>query len=311
MSCEGVTAYPDRIEEVVRTSIQAMKNKEGLFAFVDPQPEKPFIELAKTRGPEFALNATFLISTMVIGSKTEPFFRRISVPERFEKFSWLFKPNEAVRRTDEQITNACYEYFIPAGRQAEPIPQWPYNCRKLANDYSGSVREYFRKRDYDALRIYKDIVKWPRARTKDKEITRLGPKLTKLMIQWVRDYNLCELTNSDEVGVPVDFQLTRVMIQTRGLILDEPKNCHQLVQNVLPDEFDRLSRKGYRPEDISKSLWTIGSGGCSYKKHDECPVKDLCTRLISSKIYDREGKFDPKSVGRYKWSSLRPSLNHK
>lgn len=299
MSCEGVTVYPDRIEEVIRTSIQAMKSKEGLFAFVDPQPERPFIELAKAKGPEFALNATFLISTMVLGSKTEPFFRRISDPQKFEEYSWLFEPNKAIKHTDKQIIDTCYEYFRPAGRQAVPIPQWPYNCHKLSENYGGLVSNYFKRRDNDAVKIYDDIVVRPRAKTYEKEIRRLGPKISKLMIQWVREYNLYDLLNTDEVGLPVDFQLGRVMIQTGGLKLEKPINTHFIAHKVLPVIFDDLS-KIYRPEDISKSLWAIGSGGCGYKRHDVCPVKDLCTSLISTTRYDRDGLFDPTDVGRFK-----------
>jgi hypothetical protein len=300
MSCEGVTAYPERIEEVIRTSIKAMKNKEGFFAFVDPQPERNFIDQAKAKGPEFALNATFLISTMVLGGKTEPFFRRISIPEKFEEYSWLFEPNEAIKWTDDQIINACREYFRPAGRQREPIFQWPYNCRKLSDEYGGLVSNYFKKRDNDAIRIYNDLVVRPRAKTFEKEIRRLGPKITKLMIQWVQEYNLYDLVNTNEVGLPVDFQLGRVMIQTEGLKLEKPVNTHFIVHKVLPVIFDDLRLKGYRPEDISKSLWAIGSGGCGYKRHDMCPLKDLCTSLISTKRYDQNGLFDPRDVGRYK-----------
>jgi len=299
MSCEGVTAYPERIEEVVKTSIQAMKNKEGFFAFVDPQPERHFMDLAKTKGPEFALNATFLISTMILGGQTEPFFKRISISEKFNEYSWLFEPNEAVKRTDGQIIDACHKYFRPAGRQAKPIPQWPYNSHKLAEDYGGLVSNYFKKRDNNALKIYDDLVVRPRAKTYEKEIRRLGPKISKLMIQWVREYNLYDLKNTDEVGLPVDFQLGRVIIQTGGLKLEKPVNTHFIAHKILPVIFEDLSKR-YRPEDISKSLWAIGSGGCKYKRHDICPVQELCTSLISTKRYDRDGLFDPRDVGRYK-----------
>jgi len=297
---EHITAYPKRIEEVVSTSIAAMKAREGLFVFVDPQPERHFINLAKSRGKEFALNATFLISTMMIGGQTEPFCKRIANPEEFDKYTWLFEPNEAVKRSDGQIIAACREYFRPAGRQDEPIPQWPYNTRKLAVDYGGWVSNYFKKRDNDALRIYRDLIVRPRAKTKEKEIRRMGPKVAKLMFQWVREYKLYELRNSEEVGLPVDFQLGRVIIQTSGIVLDQPVNSHKIVHEVLPVIFDDLVQRGYRPEDISKALWAIGSGGCKYKKHSICPLEDLCTSLISSKRYDNEGIFDPKDTGRYR-----------
>lgn len=295
----GVSVDLERIETVVNTSIQAMKSKEGLFAFVDSQPERHFIDLAKTKGSEFALNATFLISTMILGGNTEPFTRRISDPKKFKEYSWLFEPNETIKRTDEQIIDACYKYFRPDGRQAEAIPQWPYNCRKLASDYEGLVSNYFKKRGNDAIKIYNDLVVRPRAKTYEKEIRRLGPKITKLMIQWVREYNLYDLINTDEVGTPVDFQLGRVMIQTGGLKLERPINTHFIVHKVLPVIFDDLSKK-YRPEDISKSIWAIGSGGCKYKRHRLCPLDNLCTSLISNEPYDQKGLFDPKDVGRYK-----------
>lgn len=306
MSCEGVTVNTNRIEEVVKASIRAMKNKEGLFAFVDPQPEKAFIELAKVKGSDFALNATFLISTMVLGGQTEPFFRKISIPERFNEYSWLFEPNEVIKRSNEEVIDACKNYFLPAGRQAEPIPQWRYNCQILANNYGGSVKNYFGMRDNDALKIYGDLIVRPRAKTYEKEIRRFGPKITKLMIQWVREYGLYDLKNTDDVGVPIDFQLGRVMIQTEGLKLDRPVNTHFIVHKVLPIIFDDLRLKGYRPEDISKSLWAIGSGGCKYKKHDLCPLENLCSSLISTFRYDRDGLFDPRDVGRFDQPTSKP-----
>lgn len=134
-----------------------------------------------------------------------------------------------------------------------------------------------------------------------KKIRHFGPKIAKLFIQWVREYDLHELNNTEKVGIPIDFQLGRVIIQTEGLKLDHPINTHTINQVILPIIFDDLGKtNGWKPEEISKSLWAIGSGGCGYKKHNICPFNSLCTKLISSFHYDKNGLFDPMDVGRYK-----------
>jgi hypothetical protein len=300
MNHECITAYPERIEDVVKISIQAMKNKEGLFASVDTQPERNFVNLAKSYGSEFALNAMFLVTPMVLGGRTEPFFRKISVPERFEKNLWLMNPKNVVEHNEEDVIKACFAFFRPAGRQAEPIFGYYYNCKKITDDYGGSVSNFLKKRDGDALRIYKDLTVYPRAKTPLKEIRRFGPKIAKLFIQWVNEYNLYDLRNADRVGLPVDFQVGRVIVQTNGLVLSKPVDSNFITIKVLPLVFDDLVTKGYKPEEISKALWAIGSGGCKFKRHSLCPLEKYCTSLISSSRYDNDGVFDPTDIGRYK-----------
>jgi hypothetical protein len=277
-----------------------MQNKEGLFAFIDPQPEKGFVGLAKAKGSDFALNALFLITPMVLGGRTEPFFKRISVPETFHDYSWVFDPERVAMRQPKRVEQTLFDFLRPAGRQAEPIYQWHYNCRVITQKYEGQVRNYLDKRDGDAERIYEDLIVAPRAKSHRKEIRRFGPKIAKLFIQWVREYDLYELNNTDKVGLPVDFQVARVTIQTGGVTLEKPVHNHFMNNKLLPIIFEELATKGYKPEEISKALWAIGSGGCAYKRHELCPVKDLCTRMISSRPYDRKGIFDPTDVGRYK-----------
>lgn len=299
MSHEGITTYPDRIEEVVKLSIQAMKSREGLFEYFDPQPERHFIDLVKAKGQEFALNAVFLTSTMVLGGQTARLFKRISDSDRFEENSWLFEPNEVVGKRPSTVISALFNYIRPAGRESASIFQWQYNCRLIRKKYGGFVSNYLKARDNDALRVYKDLVVRPRAKTYEKEIRRFGPKIAKLFIQWVREYELFPLGNMENVGLPVDFQVARVVIQTGGLNLEEPVGAHFMTHDLLPEIFKEMVERGYKQEEISKALWSIGSGGCGPKKHDLCPVKDRCTRLISSFPYDRRGIFDPRDVDRY------------
>ncbi len=300
MSHEGLTVYPDRIEEVVKLSIDAMKRREGLFALADPQPERHFVDLAKAKGPEFALNAVFLITPMVLGGQTDYLFKRVSIPDRFREYSWLFEPNEVARKRSDTVESSLLSYLRPAGREGAAIFQWQYNCRLLRRKYSGFVSNYLMEKDNDAQKVYDDLVVRPRAKSHEKEIRRFGPKIAKLFIQWVKEYDLYRLSNTEAVGLPVDFQVARVIIQTDGMTLQNPENANFISNVVLPLVFKDLTDRGYKPDEISKALWAIGSYGCKSRRHDICPLNHLCTKLISSFAYDRRGIFDSTDTGRYR-----------
>lgn len=101
-------------------------------------------------------------------------------------------------------------------------------------------------------------------------------------------------------GIPVDFQVSRVMIQTNAVVLKEPCSTQDVsVRIILPVLTEIFESEKINPRLVSEAIWFIGSRCCNKSRHDLCPISDLCTSLISRESYDRSGKFDPADVGRY------------
>ena len=108
------------------------------------------------------------------------------------------------------------------------------------------------------------------------------------------------------IGLPVDFQIARIIIQIGGLRLDGPVQAHYLTHKVLLPLLTSLcSEKEWSPQEVSETLWLIGSHCCNKQDHRSCPVNDMCNRLISRRPYDREGLFDPTDTKRFETTNQK------
>lgn len=297
-----------RIQAVIEKSLIARERQLLVFSEAFDFPEKQFVELIqkyaeKINDEAFPLNALFMVTSLVFAQDTNSFFGRISDEELLSKHSWIFNPEEIVIRADkgEDVEKACMEYLQPAGYSRNAIKQWVHNSRVLSQQYGGDIRKFFQENDDDAEKIIESLVVRPRAKTREKNgLRRFGPKLARLYIQWVNQYDLYDLKNADKVGLPIDFQLARIFIQTGGLPLEKPEQAHTVAHKILLPLLSRIcDENGWEPRLVSETIWRIGSKCCRERLHDICPVANMCNSLISRTPYDRGGRFDPTDVGRF------------
>jgi hypothetical protein len=242
---------------------------------------------------------------MVFAGDTGKLFRGISGPGRLERYAWIFMPEEVVHANEAEVVKACNEFFPPAGYNNRSIAAWTYNCNLLEKKYGGDIRSFFEEKGNSAQEVIDALVVYPRAKTEVKKargaFLRYGVKLSRLLVQWIHQYQLYELKGAEEIGLPVDFQIGRIMIQTGGLELDGPAQAHHLTYDVLLPLLTLLcSENEWSSQEVSETLWLIGSLCCNRQRHNLCPVEDMCDRLISRRPYDRRGLFDPRDVGRFK-----------
>lgn len=303
MNSERLSVNRERVIEVVKSSLTAKSERKLVFELITENPEKQFIEQVKKNGNLYANNALFLVSSMILGEKTKPFFKRISDENNFKEFSWLFDPKVVCKFDENLVFEAGRSYFRPGGRSIASIYQWKYNCRVILDKYSGDIRNYLNENDSDALKVINSLVVRPRAKTWEKGdgFRRYGPKLARLYVQWTSQYGIYNLKNIQAAGLPVDFQIGRILIQTEGIKIDKPQGAHFVTYDtILPLLTELCLREGWTPHEVSDALWTIGSEACSKRKHALCPISNYCNKLISSIRYDKDGLFDPTDMGRFK-----------
>jgi hypothetical protein len=308
MNTERLRVDRNRIEEVVSKVLTAKEQRQFIFAEDITPPEQPFVDLMIKTGNEmgkdsFAVNALFLTTTFCFGDRTKNFFRRITNKERLNEYSWFFIPEEVVKQEPKYVEGLCHKLFGPLSYNGNATSGWFYNCKILVEKYDGDVRNFFKEHEDDAQKIVKALYVRNRAKTSEKigKFRRFGPKLAHLAVQWTTQYKLYELNNLENAGLPVDFQLGRIMIQTEGIRLHSPVNTDAVVYRTLLPLLTEICReKGWDSRKVSDALWTLGSNCCGYGKHNQCPVEDLCTSRISSKPYQDKGLFDPTDNGRYR-----------
>lgn len=303
MGIENITVNRGRIQEVITCALEARQDRTHLFSQEILAPEKEFVDLIKAysvleRDERFAANALFLTTSLVFAEDTAAFFKRISDPELFSKYSWLFIP-EIVLITLE-VEDSCKKYFRPGGYSQIALNQWQHNCRLMVEKYGGDIRNFFKENDNDAVKIVNALVVYPRK--KDKEgFRRFGPKLARLIVQWVKQYDLYPLSNTEKVGVPIDFQVARLLVQTNGLTFENPVRQNDVAVKILTPLLVTLCEEnGWDPKDVSETLWFIGNMGCNERRHQDCPLDDKCTSLLSRTLYDSKGLIDPTDIGRFK-----------
>jgi hypothetical protein len=309
MSVERVTINESRAAQTIELSLEARESRTLLFSEDIKLPEADFIRLLVEHSQEigderFALNALFLTTTMVFGSDTRRFFNGITNPDRLRQYSWIFTPEEVLIRKEDEVEFACREYLKPAGYSSNALKQWIYNCRVMVGKYGGDIRNFFQENGNDAQRIIDSLVVFPRAKTERKiakgAFLRFGPKLSRLFVQWVNQYQLYDLKRAEEVGLPVDFQIARILVQTGAVqLLDGRIQTHTLTHKaILPLLTEMCQEHGWNPRLVSETLWLIGSHCCNERNHEQCSVCELCDRLISRIPYDKEGFIDATDIGK-------------
>ncbi len=178
------------------------------------------------------------------------------------------------------------KYIKPMGYQGASMRGWYENCRTLCENYNGEIGDFFKKHDNDALKIWGALTYKPGGDSSKKEFKRIDKKLASLFLQWVGRYNLYELSNMDEFGLPVDLQLCRIAIQTGIVIPSGEIYRENLANDVLVPLIGWLCKKyNWKPRHVSEVLWLIGSGGCtsdqsSVTPYPTCPLKDFCRGVV-------------------------------
>lgn len=310
MSAERITVNKERTSQAIGLCLEAREEQALIFSEEITPLERDFIQLLRDYSEEigderFLLNALFLTTAMVFASDTRRFFRGISDPSQLEKYAWIFMPEKVTRANEAEVIEACNEFFRPAGYNRRSIAEWTYNCKLLEEKYGGDLRNFFQEKGNSAQEVVDALVVYPRAKTEVKKakgaFLRYGPKLSRLLVQWIHQYQLYEFKGAEEIGLPVDFQIGRIIIQTGGLELDGPAQAHHLAHQVLLPLLTSLCLENeWSSQEVSETLWLIGSLCCNQGNHDLCPVESMCDRLISRRSYDKRGLFDPTDIGRFK-----------
>jgi hypothetical protein len=304
MNAERVVLNEKRLIEVIQVVLETRRGQKFVFSEGYTSPEEPYINLLKEHGkrisnPAFAVNAVFLSTSLVRGNRTRPFLENISDADKIANYAWIFDPAQVLQRGDKATQKACLEFFRPPGYCRDAIPKWYHNSQVIMNN-GGDVRNFFNKFDGDANTIAKAIYVRNRAKIWEKEGTfwGFGPKLSHLAIQWISLHGLYDFKNIEHL--PVDFQIARIAIQTDALTLTSEANADEVIaRGLMPGIRKICLEKGIDPREVSQALWTLGSEGCNNKRHNDCPLANICVRYITSKSYQRTGRFNSQDEGRY------------
>jgi hypothetical protein len=303
----------DIAKEVISFAVEEYRNPDSVFFRDKEQPEEEYVLFLKEKGADerILLNSLLLLSMMTFKVKTSTFFNRLSEnSEKFETHSWIFEPEEVVKRGEDMTVACCKEYIRPYGCQKNAINGWYHNSLIINQEYDNDIRNFFLKNENQSSKIWESLYVSPRAKTKEKEFYRLGPKLSSLYLQWIRRYGLYDFEDQDTSGLPVDYQLCRIALQTRMIEINNPVIPHTLSFKILLPLFESISKDmGYSLKEISEALWLIGSEGC-YKdalrkeKDPTCPVNSLCEGRLTSKNDGRKfHSIDESNTGFKRWST--------
>lgn len=294
----GVHFDEERIALVIHQITQARDQKTGLFRWDIKPPEEAFVNLCK-ENLVFPLNALFLLTTTVYADNSARQFTRICEPASFRKYKWLFDVKKVSRRTNSSVIDAGMAYLTP-GYNGRALSYWKHNASLIQDQFGGDLNEFFRILGYDAPTIL-SVLAQPKDKASYDGFRGYGPKLSRLFLLWADYYKLTfkPLKRINEIGIPIDFQVARLLIQTSGINLSRETHKHW-VQNPNLQEIlvDAIEKDGHSPLYVSEGLWFTGSICCNSRLHTICLLASECTSLISREPYDRRGSFNPKDVGR-------------
>ena len=304
LEAKGIIVDVERIKLVVGMALKAREDQAYLFRDGVSAPEEKFIAWVKQEGesrgdPRFALNAVFFLVPAIFADGTIRQFRRINRNSE-EGNLWLFDPREIVLKTQTEVAEAAEQFIGAGGYNRRAFVKWYHNASVLVGRYGGDIANFFAVYGNSAPAILNEL-EGPIKKGKDwMGFHRFGPKLGRLFLQWVDQYELYPLEEMDQVGVPVDFQVARLLLQTEAVKSKGAPTYAFLVEKVLnyilPEVFLRMK---VNPRVVSETFWNIGNRCCNNYDHAECPISKMCTMMISRHPFDEGGRFVLRDIGRY------------
>jgi hypothetical protein len=266
------------------------------------QPESEFIHncklLAPHMGKDFPYNALFLLTPLIRGQNTQLQFNRISNIDYLAKHAHLFDPEYISTSTPKDITEATSSFLGTRGYANTYLDfGWYYNGNLLAMHYQNSYLKFITTHHRQAPEIVSHLYVGHRAKTQTK-IDHQGPlgyglKLATLNVQWINQY-LYRLKDADQIGIPVDALISKILIMTGALVLNEPVNADLVTRRTIHPAIQAIinSEKSLIPRPISERLWSIGSTLCPKRNCSPCPLTDICSKK-RVRLGDNDGKFYP------------------
>lgn len=309
MLTERVVVNPNKTESIINTILETRRNNEFVFNQLISPPELPVVNLYKNYGEtinddRFAINALFLTSMFVRGGWTARYFENILKNGDLEKHAWIFIPEKVVNTEEAIVLESVNNFLKPPGYAVDGLKKWIHNCNLLVK-YNGDIRNYFTQLDGDPETIIKALYVRNRAKTREKvdagAFLGYGQKLAHLVVQFIHQYNLFEFKNYNNVGLPVDFQIARILLQNQGFYTDGDANINEIVFTKILPLLKELSIKNkWDLGLVSETMWLFGSNACTKKRHGDCPLYENCVGWIGSTKYQHNGTLNSNDLLNFK-----------
>lgn len=306
---ERVVVDRRKTERIVNTILSARENNEFIFSEEIFPPELPVVNMFKKHGEtisdnRFAANALFLTSMFVRGGWTARYFQNIVNKDNLKEYAWIFIPEKVVKVEEAVVVESVNNFLKPPGYAGDGLKKWIYNSNLLL-DYKGDIRNYFSQFDGDADAIVKALYVRNRAKTKEKvdvnAFLGYGQKLAHLVVQFMHQYNLFEFKNTSTIGLPVDFQIARILLQNQGYCTVGNANANEIVFTKILPLLKELSQKNdWNLALVSETMWLFGNNACTQKKHNGCPLYDSCKGWIGSTKYQHDGTLNSNDLSDFK-----------
>ena len=269
---ESITVNKERASALFQLIDYQWDNNYGLLTNKDHLIENQVPTTIKKGSEE---HARFLFFTALNdhGLKSKQMYEKSQ--KLYEYHSEYYDPEWIVRH----YSNNNYTKLIPiicsplGARYPNALSQaWVENATLLYNDYQSSVRKLFLS-DIDAKKLLRKLLLFRGVGNK------IGGMLLRaaLTLHWT-DPNI---RNVDNVLVPVDIHDSRIMFLTDVFVKTD-----QLFQEIDYYSYRQLAQKtitdicrqeGLDWTKIDRSLWLIGSTGCSLRNCVCCPIIRMCT----------------------------------
>ncbi len=263
----------DRATEVVTRLSKAFANDIGLLADKDDLVENQIPDGVTPLSRDHALFLFFTvpndhgIRSRNLYSKAKNLF--VTHRDLFEPASVLcdYKGPD-----DEQLalllrTQLSVRYPAAAARA------WYRNSLVLNERFEGDPRQLWLV-STSANTLWRELL----------SLSGVGPKIGGMMLRAIVGLGFAEVTELEEVLVPVDIHDSRISFWTRVVMLDNDTESspssdiyYQAVPTVQRVIRDACQQAGVPWSDVDRAMWLVGSTGCTAKRCGLCPLEDICT----------------------------------
>jgi len=211
-------------------------------------------------------------------------------PER----RWLFLPEEVVKKTEKELSNALKKYLRVAlynPKRGEKSPGYNHleNSKRLVRDYDSDSRKIVDGKS--CLEARKELMLFG----------NIGPGISNMIITEFLDRQLAILTDPENCLFKIDVHRSRITLNCRAVTISNGSiHAGALIKPLEQAYLKYCHDKNFSVEEMIKldqAVWTIGSEVCNRNDHGSCLLfcpltEDFC--ISKCRLDETDGRFFPK-----------------
>ena len=185
--------------------------------------------------------------------------------------NWVFVPTEVGRRSRDELVLALQKHKLSRKPRRDALEIWHVIADTLERGFSSDPRKLLENCNFDAKKVMATI------KSRKREFPYLsGTKILPLWLRMLKDEADLQMSNMDQMPIPIDVHIARATICT-GALMGKYDASISSAWNLIDRVWEEASKgTGIYRLQFDEPLWNLSKYVCSLRSPEKCNMRDQC-----------------------------------